>query len=101
MDNTQKVAEESNPIEGHGTVRNCTLRRCVTYSVGILNCNPEFSSKPTGKSFHVTEDVDCKPSFCVYILRCRKPGCEMQYVGQTICTVDKRMSAHKSSIRNS
>ena len=83
------------------SVRNCSSTRCVTCHAGILNCDPDFSSKLTGQSFRVTDEVDCKTSFCVYLIRCRKPGCEMQYVGQTICTIAKRMSAHKSSMRSS
>ena len=43
--------------------------------------------------------MNCKTTHIVYVIRCRHPNCEMQYVGQTTSSVAKRMSSHKSHIR--
>ena len=100
MSDDQDVDVNADP-ELENPIRNCTSTRCVTCIAGILNLDPEFCSKLTGESFRVSDSMDCKTSHCVYLICCKHPGCEMQYVGQTICTVAKRMSSHKSSIRTS
>jgi len=50
--------------------------------------------------FSVEDSVNCKTDWCIYLIRCKQPGCVLQYVGQTINTVAKRMSSHKSHIRH-
>ena len=79
-------------------VTNCTSSRCVTCYSGILNCDETFGSYLTGQLFTVQDYVNCKTDWCIYLIRCKYPGCELQYVGHTINTVAKRMSSHKSHI---
>ena len=86
---------DRNP-ESH--VSNCTSNRCVTCHTGIINCDETFNSYLTGQSFTVQNYVNCKTDWCIYLIRCKHPGCELQYVGQTINTVAKRISSHKSAI---
>ena len=81
-------------------VKNCTKNRCVTCQAGILNCEENFASHLTGQTFTVGDEVSCDTSWCIYLIRCKHPGCQMQYVGQTINSVAKRISSHKSSIRH-
>ena len=81
-------------------VKNCTRNRCVTCHAGILNCDQNFGSYLTGQAYSVLDEVSCETDWCVYLIRCKKDNCQMQYVGHTINSVAKRMSSHKSHIRH-
>ena len=70
---------------------------CITCE-RYLDTNPVYSNHLTNETFTVTEKLSCQSEGVIYLIRCAHPGCTLQYVGQTINTVNKRCSGHRSGI---
>ena len=64
--------------------------KCVTCNKGFLDTNPHFINHLTGEEFIVTENMTCKSTNILYLIRCAHPDCFMQYVGQSINSVNTR-----------
>jgi len=61
-----------------------------------------FQSTVTKKIYEVTnktgEPLSCSSSNIIYLLTCKR--CKMQYVGETLQTLKKRMNGHRSGIKS-
>ena len=63
---------------------------CITCRKGFLKTDPIIVNKLTGEVFNVTEELSCKSTGIIYIITCAHENCCMQYVGQTVNTLNKR-----------
>ena len=72
--------------------------KCVTCNKGFLNTDPEYFNKITGEKFVVTDEMNCKSTNIVYLIRCAHPNCPMQYIGQSINSLNTRCIGHRSGI---
>ena len=54
----------------------------------------------SGLDIPILQPINCRDSFCQYILSCRKPGCMQQYWGCTTRPLYKRFSEHLASIQD-
>ena len=54
----------------------------------------------TGDTFHLPDNFKgtCTTKNCIYIIKCKQPICQYQYIGHTVNMICARISAHKSSI---
>ena len=52
----------------------------------------------SGEVVRIQENITCKDPFCLYVLTCLKPGCELQYAGLSSRPVYQRFSEHLASI---
>ena len=73
--------------------------KCVTCNKGFLNTDPHYFNKVTGEKLTVTENLNCKSSSIVYLIRCSVPNCPLQYIGQSINSLNTRCIQHRSGIR--
>ena len=64
-----------------------------------LNKSEQFSSSITGRTHRVvgvtSSSVNCKIQNYIYLLTCN--GCGMQYVGESIISLHKRMNIHRKN----
>ena len=78
-------------------ISKCTRKRCVTCS-GRLCMDNSFKNWVTGEVFTIDFLGSCNTKNCVYVIKCKQPECNLQYVGHTINHISSRISQHKSSI---
>ena len=71
---------------------------CITCRKGFLKTDPITVNKLTGEVFNVTEELSCKSTGIIYIITCAHENCCMQYVGQTVNTLNKRCIGHRSGL---
>ena len=71
---------------------------CITCRKGFLKTDPIIVNKLTGEVFNVTEELSCKSTGIIYIITCAHENCCMQYVGQTVNTLNKRCIGHRSGL---
>ena len=55
-------------------------------------------SSQTNKSYPITQHMDCKSTWIIYLITCRK--CNKQYIGKTTNTLYTRISNTRSQIKN-
>ena len=73
---------------------------CVTCRRGTLKTDPVYVNKITGEKFEVTENLNCKSTGILYLITCANFLCPMQYVGQTMNSVNIRCIQHRSGLKN-
>ena len=86
MDNTNKI-------------KKCGSRRCGTCPY-LDECNFFYSNSTRNRYFPKTgslDSLDCKTENIVYLISCKI--CNIQYIGETKNSLQKRFSGHRSSIR--
>ena len=75
----------------------CGRSRCVT-CYNRLCLDNSFKNNVTGENMYLEFNGSCSTKMCVYIIKCKVPGCQMQYIGHTINHISARISQHKSTI---
>ena len=80
---------KSSPIEQRGCCITCRKH---------LDTNHIYTNKLTGEEFRVTEKLNCKSTGIIYLIRCAHPNCSMQYIGQTINSLNTRCVGHRLGI---
>ncbi|XP_035274315.1 nuclear GTPase SLIP-GC-like [Anguilla anguilla] len=78
-------------------VDTCNSQGCICCG-HIWKGAVKFQSTATGKQYNITQYLTCKMSSVIYVIQCKK--CQLQYVGKTSTTLQRRFSDHISSIRN-
>jgi tripartite motif-containing protein 2/3 len=58
----------------------------------------KYTSTQTGKTYPITEHMDCKSTWVVYLITCCK--CKKQYIGKTVNKLYTRISNTRSQIKN-
>ena len=76
----------------------CKASRCVLCKDHLVETTT-FKSARTNQTFTIRENTTCKSSNLVYLVDCAKCK-DIQYVGETGQTVQKRFHGHRSDIRN-
>ena len=75
----------------------CGATLCKTCD--ILVTHKTYTSNVTNKIFavknHSGENLSCKSQNLIYLLSCK--NCNLQYVGETILPLNKRMNIHRTS----
>ena len=78
-------------------VKKCKDKRCKTCKYLIIS--DEYYSNHSKRIYkiinHSEEDLSCNSKNLVYLLTCR--GCNIQYVGETLQPLHKRMNTHRNS----
>jgi len=74
----------------------CNRRRCS--QCANIRESTNFSSSNTKEMFSLRYNTDCISTDVIYLITCKK--CNMQYVGQTLQQVSKRMNNHRFHIKN-
>ncbi|XP_035287859.1 nuclear GTPase SLIP-GC-like isoform X2 [Anguilla anguilla] len=77
-------------------VDTCNSQGCICCG-HIMKGADKFQSTATGKHYNITQHLTCKTPSVIYIIQCEK--CEVQYVGKTASTLQKRFTGHRTSIR--
>ncbi|XP_064157818.1 nuclear GTPase SLIP-GC-like isoform X2 [Anguilla rostrata] len=77
-------------------VDTCNSQGCICCG-HIWKGADKFQSTATGKHYNITQHLTCKTPSVIYIIQCEK--CEVQYVGKTVSTLQKRFTGHRTSIR--
>ena len=95
------IRTSNNPADEEESycIKKCKRNCCVT----CLNrlCLDNFvDNHVTKERFDILLNGSCDSKNCIYVIKCRHPGCKYQYVGHTVNTVSSRMSSHRSSIVN-
>ena len=72
---------------------------CITCKNGYFKAEPCYSNKVTGEQFNVTDVMNCQTTGVVYLITCGVPDCPLQYVGQTVSSVNKRCIQHRSGLK--
>ncbi|XP_064157946.1 nuclear GTPase SLIP-GC-like isoform X6 [Anguilla rostrata] len=92
---------QAGPSSGTAGIRTgvepCKSQGCICCG-HIMKGTDKFQSTATGKHYNITQYLTCKAPSVIYIIQCEK--CEVQYVGKTSTTLQRRFSDHRSSIRN-
>ena len=57
-----------------------------------------FTSTTTNRTFHITDYIDCKSDWIIYLITCT--SCQKQYIGKTETTLYTRLNNTRSEIRN-
>lgn len=78
-------------------IKRCDRVTCITCS-NRLCLEDHFINYVTGERFNITLEGSCRTRNCIYIIKCKHVGCQMQYVGHTVNQIYQRISQHKSSI---
>ena len=88
-----------NPNDGEDSycIKKCRRNRCVT-CLNRLCMNNFVDNHVTKERFDILSNGSCDTKNCIYVIKCRHPGCQYQYVGHTVNTISQRMSSHRSSI---
>ena len=73
---------------------------CITCKSGYFKADPVYTNKVTGKQFTATETLNCQSTSVVYLISCGVSGCPLQYVGQTVNTLNTRCIQHRSGLKN-
>lgn len=77
-------------------VKKCNEPRCGTCP--YLLEGKAFIFKNNNYKFTVRNDMNCKSSNLIYVIRCE--GCKAEYVGQTGTPLRLRVTVHKQQIRD-
>ena len=72
---------------------------CITCNRGFLDTNPVYFNQWTGERDVWTEKMSCRSTNIIYLIKCSHPGCSMQYIGQSINSVNTQCIQHRSGIR--
>ena len=54
----------------------------------------------SGQIIPIHQSITCKSEYCLYVLSCKKPGCQQQYVGLCYRALYLRFAEHLASIRD-
>ena len=86
-----------NCITDQYLVSPCGASRCKTCPYLITSCT--YESNVTNRSYnvinHSDENLSCKSQNVIYLLSCLR--CNMQYVGETVIPLNKRINIHRTS----
>ena len=74
----------------------CTAKRCVLCDIHLVQTST-FTSVRTGHSYSIRDPLGCKSSNLIYLVDCGKCR-DVQYVGETGNTLQKRFHGHRSDI---
>jgi len=74
----------------------CNRHRCS--QCANIRESVSFSSANTKETFSLRYNTNCVSTDVIYLITCKK--CNMQYVGQTLQQVSKRMNNHRFHIKN-
>ena len=74
---------------------NCVL--CGTYNG--LDRNTKYENFLTKECFNIEDVFSCTSKNVVYLISCKDPYCQAQYVGKTKGATKKRYSGHRSGLR--
>lgn len=80
-----------------GNIRGCD--NCVLCGKhNALDKDPKYINHLTGEEFYITDQFNCNSQNIIYLISCKEPNCNMQYVGRTISKLKKRLSGHRSGL---
>ena len=68
---------------------------CSIHKYGIGRCDREKCV------IKLDFSGNCLTKNCIYIIQCKQPGCNVQYIGKTINEICSKMSQHMSSLKRS
>ena len=71
---------------------------CITCKKGFLSTDQFYENKVSGQQYTVTEELNCKTKGVIYLIRCAAPNCCLQYIGQTVNSVNTRCIQHRSGL---
>ena len=74
----------------------CKSKKCVLHQ--HITETHTFTSTVTKRTFHITDYMDCKSDWIIYLITCK--SCHKQYVGKTETTLYTRLNNTRSEIRN-
>ena len=74
--------------------------KCITCNKGYLKTDPLYYNKVTGEQFIITDNMDCKTTGIVYLITCAEENCPLQYIGQSVNSVNTRCIQHRSGLRS-
>ena len=79
----------------------CDREKCVTCHTSRLSIGDHIINHITGEIIKLDFSGNCLTKNCIYIIQCKQPGCNVQYIGKTINEICSRMSQHMSSLKRS
>jgi hypothetical protein len=89
--------EPETPLQENQTgCHKCQSKRCVVCQQHLKQTTT-FNSVRTGTTFNIRTPANCKTSNLIYLIDCDKCG-DVQYVGETGQTLQRRFHAHRSNI---
>ena len=68
-----------------GKIGTCT--NCVMCKKGSVDTSLEYYNKITNEKFMVKDRFDCNSQGIIYLISCKDPDCNVQYIGRTISTI--------------
>ena len=77
----------------------CNNRSCKSCNI-LENAGVSFKSAISSRSYPISDKdipMDCKTNNVIYLISCSR--CQVQYVGQTSQSFNRRMSQHRSNIK--
>ena len=82
-----------------GNIKKCDKDCLLCKKYNALDFNTNYSNVLTKEAFTIRDSFSCDSQNVIYLISCRDPFCQVQYVGKTISTLKKRYSSHRSGLR--
>ena len=73
----------------------CNAKKCCVCP--YMQNTKHFSSTSTGQKYYIPQHINCKSSWVIYLITCKK--CQKQYIGKTTTTLYTRFNNTRSDIR--
>ena len=94
------VSAKLPPVKNNEEIEEPGFFQCKSKKCSVRNnitMGKKFSSSITKENFPITDHIDCKMSWLIYLITCSK--CSMQYVGKTTTSLYTRFANHKTDIK--
>lgn len=90
---------ENNKVLRKKTQQKGKCRPCLTKTNNLccrqIQSTSLFTSQQTKRSYTIFHNTNCKSTFVIYLLECRK--CHIQYVGKTETPFNHRLNNHRNN----
>ena len=89
-----------NNSSSQNNITKCDRARCVCCKSNRICLDSTYCNFVTGEVVQLPLDfkATCTTKNCIYLIKCKKPNCQYQYIGHTVNRLCARISNHKSSI---